>query len=215
MRYGIQSGCSGSVCRCGPKLGERHRAADRLAVADDVEVRLAEVDDPLPVPVAMYASRMFHSSGTVQSSTGVPLGTSWTSSGIRRADRASVSRTPSPVMLRQIGKSSRMNSYMRSPLPRPRTAVDADAHRDVAVDAKSGYDAVALVDHDDLARPVDAERRVVPAHAARGVGRVELRDLVVRPRESSVEREEAVGAALGDVERSRFSARELDAEPAP
>ena len=50
---------------------------------------------------------MFHSAGTVQSSTGVPVGTSWTSSGISLARSAPASaRTPSPVMLRQIGYSS-------------------------------------------------------------------------------------------------------------
>ena len=44
---------------------------------------------------------MFHSRGTVQSSTGVPVGTSCTSSGICSARMRSVSRTPSPVRLRQ------------------------------------------------------------------------------------------------------------------
>jgi hypothetical protein len=46
---------------------------------------------------------MFHSRGTVQSNTLVPLGTSRVSSGISRRSRAIVRRNPSPVMLRQIG----------------------------------------------------------------------------------------------------------------
>ena len=46
---------------------------------------------------------MFHSRGTVQSKTSVPLGTSSTRSGISAPIRSRVARTPSPVMLRQIG----------------------------------------------------------------------------------------------------------------
>src|ERR1700733_13103214 len=50
---------------------------------------------------------MFHSSGTVQSNARVPLGTSCSTSDGNSALRyASVVRTPSPVRLRQIGKSS-------------------------------------------------------------------------------------------------------------
>ncbi len=49
------------------------------------------------------ASRTFHSSGTVQSNAAEPLGTSCTVIGVTRCSRRSVSRTPSPVMLRQIG----------------------------------------------------------------------------------------------------------------
>src|ERR1700722_12861610 len=50
---------------------------------------------------------MFHSSGTVQSSARVPLGTSCNSSdGSSVLRYASVVRTPSPVRLRHIGKSS-------------------------------------------------------------------------------------------------------------
>ena len=38
---------SACVCRCGRSSSSDHRRANGLAVADDVEVRLAEVDDPL------------------------------------------------------------------------------------------------------------------------------------------------------------------------
>ena len=54
-------------------------------------------------PFFTQASRMFHSLGTVQSKTSVPLGTSSTVSSTCARSRRSVSRTPSPVMLRQIG----------------------------------------------------------------------------------------------------------------
>ena len=56
-----------------------------------------------PLASAMYASRMFHSSGTVQSRTFVPDGTSLTVSGTIRPITSSVARTPSPVIERQIG----------------------------------------------------------------------------------------------------------------
>src|SRR3989344_1324108 len=52
----------------------------------------------------MYASLIFHSFGTVQSNTFVPVGTSLILSGtcVRMIER--VLRTPFPVMLRHIGK---------------------------------------------------------------------------------------------------------------
>jgi hypothetical protein len=46
---------------------------------------------------------MFHSLGTVQSKTWVPLGTSRTASWMDSPTISRVRRTPSPVMLRQIG----------------------------------------------------------------------------------------------------------------
>ncbi len=63
---------------------------------------------------------MFHSGGTVQSSTGVPDGTSVSWIGMCRAMIRSVSRSPSPVMLRQIGYSSSMSAVI---------AASVDAHR--------------------------------------------------------------------------------------
>src|SRR5688572_22201462 len=62
------------------------------------------------------ASRTFHSFGTVQSNTGVPLGTSKISSGTCSRMRSSVRRTPSPVMLRTIGYSRRINAWISSPI---------------------------------------------------------------------------------------------------
>ncbi len=51
----------------------------------------------------MHALSIFHSSGTSQSNTREPLGTSRSTSGTRSPINASVRRTPAPVMLRQIG----------------------------------------------------------------------------------------------------------------
>src|SRR5262245_23258115 len=58
---------------------------------------------------------MFHSGGTIQSSTGVPEGISTTFREIYRFRISSVRRTPFPVMLRQIGKSSAISAIMAGP----------------------------------------------------------------------------------------------------
>ena len=55
---------------------------------------------------------MFHSRGTIQSRAGVPDGTSWTTRGTWRRRMSSVARTPSPVMLRQIGNSSAQSAEL-------------------------------------------------------------------------------------------------------
>ena len=59
---------------------------------------------------AMYASRRFHSSGTIQSNTRVPLGISVRVIGICSSRTSKVARTPSPVRLRQSGNSRRISS---------------------------------------------------------------------------------------------------------
>jgi hypothetical protein len=56
-----------------------------------------------PLGSSTKASRMFHSRGTVQSSTSVPEGTWWSSTPISRRSTSSVARRPSPVMLRHSG----------------------------------------------------------------------------------------------------------------
>src|SRR5215204_2639450 len=58
---------------------------------------------------------MFHSAGTVQSKTRVPVGISLTSSGIGSSTISSVRRTPSPVMLRHSGYSRSTRACIRSP----------------------------------------------------------------------------------------------------
>ena len=86
---------------------QRHPSVDRFAVADDVQVvSLRSRRRECRRRRAIHASCKFHSGGTTQSSTGCPDGTSCTVSGIRRRAARSVSRTPSPVMLRQSGYSS-------------------------------------------------------------------------------------------------------------
>ncbi len=66
---------------------------------------------------------MFHSWGIVQSNTRVPVGTSCTVSGKCSLRMCSVSRTPSPVMLRQIGKSRAARACMAGPESKCRGAV--------------------------------------------------------------------------------------------
>src|SRR5277367_899960 len=58
---------------------------------------------------------MFHSGGTVQSKTRVPVETSCKVSGMIRCRRFRVSRTPFPVILRQIGYSSAINACISCP----------------------------------------------------------------------------------------------------
>src|ERR1700722_3244724 len=68
-----------------------------------------------PLEFLMYASRMFHSFGIVQSNTWVPVGTLVVRNGIRRAIRSRVARIPCPVMLRQIGYNSAANECSEQP----------------------------------------------------------------------------------------------------
>ena len=59
---------------------------------------------------------MFHSLGTVQSKTSVPVATSWIVKGTNSSTFARLWRNPSPVMLRQMGNSSRISSIMSLPV---------------------------------------------------------------------------------------------------
>src|ERR1043165_10121622 len=110
---------------------------------------------------------MFHSFGTVQSSTGVPEGTSVRTSGAGswRSMRARVSRTPSPVMLRQIGYSSSTSAYIRAPSSAGRSGIGE-------LRVEIGIGGIALGDHGRARRPADREARVVPAWTARTLGHV-------------------------------------------
>ena len=94
--------------RQGEKVLSQFRKAHLLpywhAVIDDMQIAFLKIDHPfIPREFLIYASRMFHSFGTTQSKTGVPLGTSCSVSGTCFCSRRRLSRTPSPVMLRQIG----------------------------------------------------------------------------------------------------------------
>ena len=58
---------------------------------------------------------MFHSLGTVQSRTAVPVGISCTVSGMDSAMTSRVARTPLPVMLRHSGYSRSTSACICSP----------------------------------------------------------------------------------------------------
>src|SRR5581483_3018180 len=64
----------------------------------------------------MYASRMFHSLGIVQSKTWVPVGISWTETGTCFCRALKLRRSPSPVMLRQNGYNSDTSSNTSCPI---------------------------------------------------------------------------------------------------
>src|SRR5688500_17046073 len=67
---------------------------------------------------------MFHSRGTVQTRTCVPVGTSCTVSSRCSPTIRNVSRTPSPVMLRHSGYNRRTRACMSSPRDMSQRVVD-------------------------------------------------------------------------------------------
>src|SRR5262245_31636455 len=73
---------------------------------------------------------MFHSLGMVQSNTCDPVGTSVVLIGMCRARIDSVSRTPFPVMLRQIGYSSATSACIEAPTEPLSACAAADAESD-------------------------------------------------------------------------------------
>src|SRR6266511_6260049 len=166
---------------------------------------------------------MFHSRGTVQSNTWVPLGTSCVSRSTCLASVARVVRKPSPVMLRHTGYSSAMSSCMalpasagsaaaitslmvtyRIPLSRPSRS-PADDLGVLPVRPAP----VALRHHAHLGRPADPERRVVVAQAHGRVRLVERRHLV-EDLGVVLEGEEAVREALGNVQHAAVAGGQLD-----
>ena len=65
------------MCRCGRSSLSGKSCGYGHAVVQHVQVVPLEINDPLATTRSfMYASRMFHSLGTVQSKTAVPVGTS-------------------------------------------------------------------------------------------------------------------------------------------
>src|SRR3989338_1747745 len=68
-----------------------------------------------PALSATYASRIFHSGGTVQSNTFVPLFTSWIFKGTCSCRIFNVFRTPFPVIDRQMGKRRCARACIFSP----------------------------------------------------------------------------------------------------
>ena len=81
-----------------------------------------------PRPFLIYASRIFHSRGMVQSKTWVPVGTSCTSSLMCALIARKVSRTPRPVMLRQIGYIFATRAKISSPM----SSVTSCSQREIA-----------------------------------------------------------------------------------
>ena len=169
-------GSSECVCSCGSSSASVISRSDRLAVAHDVEIRRSEVDEALAVGsrdvrIARCSTRRGPSSRG-PASRSEPRG-SRAGSGARAA--RSVLGTPSPVMLRQMGKSSAASACIRSPASPATGATEVTAsprRHEVRIRR------VAIVDHDDRLGPLDSEGRVVPAHAACRLGDVGLRDLV-------------------------------------
>src|SRR5260370_28341608 len=81
----------------------------------------------------MYASRIFHSRGIVQSKTAVPVGTSGTSNGMCDPISLNVCRTPFHVMLRQMGNILAANAKISSPM----SSVRSCRQRQLAIFMKS------------------------------------------------------------------------------
>src|SRR6266511_3367504 len=164
---------------------------------------------------------MFHSRGTVQSNTWVPLGTSCSSRSTCLARVARVLRKPSPVMLRQTGYSSAMSSCMAVPASAGSVAAITSlmvTYQFPPVAASRGpadpLDAlpvgpapVALRHHPHLGGPVDPERRVVVAQAP-GRVRTQVDDHVV-------DRSVAAADQLGLLVRRRLPVHAPHGAPVP
>ncbi len=152
---------------------------------------------------------MFHSLGTIQSKTRVPVGTSRMVRGTSRPRRLRVSRNPSPVMLRQIGYSSAINRYISAPRfsgtgfgKNPASIWLRGIYR-----TEVGIASIALVQDLFPRWPGDSEGRIVPPDAARVVGPEELGDQV-KDLGAVFERLESVCAALRHVGHTAVFGRE-------
>ena len=88
------------------------------AVIDDVEVMPLKINNPDTTRVLMYASRMFHSLGTVQSKTAVPVGTSKSLSGIRSPIRSvlpyPVARDATAYGVKTAGEAVQLAAELRA-----------------------------------------------------------------------------------------------------
>ena len=181
--------------RCGCSSASDIFAADRHAVVDDVEVRVAGSRRPSRRRGSLIqASRMFHSRGTVQSKTCVPLGTSWTRAGCaRRCSRASGARRR-PVMLRQIGIDA---SAIEARASRSASASIASTVMSPASSRRRSREGSGRVRRSIArpARPGDREGGIVPAKPRAARAR-RARDLV-EDLGLVLERLEAVGEPSG------------------
>src|SRR3954470_8558780 len=95
---------------------------------------------------------MFHSGGTVQSNALVPDGTSCTSKGTYDSSAASVSRTPSPVMLRHMGNKCAHRSCISKP-----TSAGSSVDECASLDMRTSMAAVT----NDSTRSLRAQRTLV------------------------------------------------------
>src|SRR5580693_7343822 len=119
---------------------------------------------------------MFHSRGTVQSNTFVPVGTLNVSSEIRSRMRANVWRMPLPVMLRQIGNNSAANRC--NSLPVETGSFRSNSSRILIALIEVRVRPVSLRDHLDGSGPSNAEGGIVPAHPPGCVRMIEFRHLI-------------------------------------
>lgn len=108
-----------------PQILERHALPHLLAVANNVEVRLAEVDDS---PAVWSRDVSVPDIPLVRHGPVENLGTARHLVDLERKSAhppsLSVSRTPSPVMLQHKGKTREASACMRSPAPVIGAAVD-------------------------------------------------------------------------------------------
>src|SRR5580700_7716959 len=99
----------------------------------------------------------------------------------------SVWRKPLPVMLRQMGKSSAINSWHWRPIASESGASESGSlfqfgnalKLKISLASKIRIALVALVNDALGRRPGDSERGIVPTHASRMIGSISIRHLVV------------------------------------
>src|SRR6267143_4569705 len=145
---------------------------------------------------------MFHSFGTVQSNTCVPVGTSRSSSEISLCSSRSVSRKPSPVMLRQIGYSSAIKRIIAWPSAgASKPFCSCCAFKSFRPLSRSivGIILVALNDDSLALGPLNPKRWIVPPHAPRVFRRISLCHLVEHFR-IVLERLEPVSEIIRDIQ---------------
>ena len=97
------------------QLGTAESGVDGLAVAENVQRMIAQVDQAAAVGGGDPAVIDIPLGRDVKSKTWIPLGTSVKSSGTTASSNRSVARTPSPVRLRGNGKSPSARDIASAP----------------------------------------------------------------------------------------------------
>src|SRR5580700_11254352 len=126
----------------------------------------------------------------------------------------SVWRKPLPVMLRQMGKSSAINSWHWRPIASESGASESGSLFElgnalklkISSASKIWITLIALVNDALVRRPGDSECGIVPAHASRMIGSERIGHLVMHLG-IVLERLEAVGKAPGNVEHLAILSR--------